>query len=226
MGEILLNCPHCYAKLRVPASLGGHTKRCPKCREPVTVPGTDSEPPSEDPDHDSGPVLDRGSRWRLVVRWSLLIGGAVVAVSAWPQPPSTWWLAGHCATLAATVALGLTIAKRFNLPLRALIISSVIVGLGLSYLTDKHATYREFHDLDDGTRLTLTKDRRRRMVYGRSLQVADGVSTGISGGYSQSGQAHGAWEQFTYGPNGSTTERQWYWYGEVISEGEWHLRNK
>lgn len=43
------------------------------------------------------------------------------------------------------------------------------------------------------------------------------------GDVSESGKAHGLWRCVS--PSGESA-KLWFWYGEKISEGEWHLRNK
>ena len=45
-----------------------------------------------------------------------------------------------------------------------------------------------------------------------------------SGPMSETGKPHGKWEMLHFDLN--KLEYEYYWYGEVVSEGEWHLRNK
>jgi hypothetical protein len=44
----------------------------------------------------------------------------------------------------------------------------------------------------------------------------------MRGPMTASGKPHGEWEHFT----GLRVDHVWYWYGQEITEGEWHLRNK
>lgn len=48
----------------------------------------------------------------------------------------------------------------------------------------------------------------------------DGSS--LNGPVSSSGKRHGKW---TYYNGDSYVEHSWYWYGEEVSEGEWHKLN-
>lgn len=56
----------------------------------------------------------------------------------------------------------------------------------------------------------------------------------MSGTFSDSGKLHGQWKTTIWrkvdGANSDDGDfdesEQWYWYGEPITEGEWHLRNK
>ena len=45
------------------------------------------------------------------------------------------------------------------------------------------------------------------------------------GPMSESGKPHGHWTTTLWEPRLNWTD-QWYWYGEEVSEGQWHLRNR
>ena len=46
------------------------------------------------------------------------------------------------------------------------------------------------------------------------------------GGFSESGRRHGPWTMVSW-ENGRRSElTMWYWYDELLDEGEWHLRNR
>lgn len=58
-----------------------------------------------------------------------------------------------------------------------------------------------------------------------STKDADGtLQTVAEGPMSESGRPHGEWT-IIY-PSLEESTQQWYWYGEPITEGEWHLRNR
>ena len=70
----------------------------------------------------------------------------------------------------------------------------------------------------------------RRLVY-RWVASYDGNTTEdywaafhSQGRMSASGRPHGPWQMNCYNP--PYAKDVWFWYGEEISEGEWHLRNK
>jgi len=48
------------------------------------------------------------------------------------------------------------------------------------------------------------------------------------GPMSPSGKRHGEWTFFFHGDDDTPPRlmASWYWYGEQISEGDWHLRNR
>jgi hypothetical protein len=65
--------------------------------------------------------------------------------------------------------------------------------------------------------------------YRQRIEEADG-SVAIGEYSKESGKRHGHWE---FRPpladeiaGKKKTENSWYWYGELIDEGTWHLRNK
>ena len=54
----------------------------------------------------------------------------------------------------------------------------------------------------------------------------EGGLTRSEGGMSETGKPHGKWETSFLGTGRFDRHTTWYWYGEVIDEGEWHLRNR
>lgn len=55
------------------------------------------------------------------------------------------------------------------------------------------------------------------------------MTLSMQGPMSASGKPHGHWKQLSGTPSDWSTyktENKWFWYGEEISEGEWHTRNK
>jgi len=53
---------------------------------------------------------------------------------------------------------------------------------------------------------------------------AGGILYWIDGPMAGTGTPHGAWEKTTLKPYDRSAV--FYWYGEEVSEGEWHLRNR
>jgi hypothetical protein len=56
----------------------------------------------------------------------------------------------------------------------------------------------------------------------RDVHLSGRTDTWMHGPVSQTGKAHGKWTSRI----GASWKYVWYWYGEQVSEGEWHLRNK
>lgn len=77
---------------------------------------------------------------------------------------------------------------------------------------------------------TDTYDDRRPSSYHREAVVyADKETLYITGTLTTTGMKHGEWrtEWVTSAEREKPRPKyEWYWYGEQISEGEWHLRNK
>jgi len=68
---------------------------------------------------------------------------------------------------------------------------------------------------------------RKRLVYRRVSFHAPKGSTlddSAEGPLAGSGKQHGEWNFVYWHP--FRAERRWYWYGDEITEGEWHLRDK
>ncbi len=78
---------------------------------------------------------------------------------------------------------------------------------------------------------TIFSDTRR--VFGRQLIHRDmthfdekgHLDWEAGGPMSESGKPHGHWTTTLWEPRLNWTD-QWYWYGEEVSEGQWHLRNR
>lgn len=99
-------------------------------------------------------------------------------------------------------------------------LSAIPIGLVLWWA--QYDWYLEHWTMDNGWKVTDTVRRFgrpfERIIY---TYDADGkFGTMISGPLSPSGKMHGEWRAM-FGMDGST----WYWYGEEVSEGTWHLRN-
>jgi hypothetical protein len=78
----------------------------------------------------------------------------------------------------------------------------------------------------DGVKAVTTFSRWGRTPLKRSITVKEGDGFyWTSGPLSASGKPHGEWKNLGIGV-GAFKSREWYWYGEEITEGEWHLRNK
>lgn len=73
-----------------------------------------------------------------------------------------------------------------------------------------------------GVDVTDSKWRWGNKVFHRRIYIPGDFST--EGPIADSGSVHGKWKTLTYKPVNLETE--YFWYGEKITEGEWHLRNK
>ena len=124
---------------------------------------------------------------------------------------------------------------------------AVALAVGYFKYVDRYNHY--WTNLNDGIEYTYNdwhwKSGSWNGPYWREFSYHDPEEAGwyrSSGAFSESGKQHGPWKQSMLMPNKkliSTFESDgfkcnrigcdkttWYWYGEVITEGEWHLRNK
>ncbi|MCE9526745.1 MAG: hypothetical protein K8R36_11905 [Planctomycetales bacterium] len=103
----------------------------------------------------------------------------------------------------------------------------VAIPIGLIYLWASFDYYHEQWTTKDGWRVLETRKRWTQVPIERSIDVvdADGKWTQtLSGSVSASGKPHGEWH--TLSMRDFSTQSSWFWYGEEISEGEWHLRDR
>ena len=105
---------------------------------------------------------------------------------------------------------------------------SYAIAISLSlFLLGKYDRY-ETTWKDGNTEFTDTFTRWGNNHFYRRVTFSDeqGHWTGWSSGHvAGSGKLHGEWSFTTFKPSW-TNELKWFWYGDEISEGEWHLRNR
>ena len=90
--------------------------------------------------------------------------------------------------------------------------------------TVKNAYRDEFVNEVD-MRIYVKRWRSNGLVFWKSVSAGTFPEMAkVEGTYSESGKKHGEWTTTVYSPFKQTEE--YFWYGEQITEGEWHLRNK
>jgi hypothetical protein len=80
----------------------------------------------------------------------------------------------------------------------------------------------EVSTTDDGTKVTDGY----RFMQGHAFQRVIESPTGVrlSGPLSESGKPHGHW--IALGGDAAGIESIWFWFGDRVTEGEWHQRSK
>lgn len=122
-------------------------------------------------------------------------------------------LAGILLVVLAGVLLG-AVARWPRIWKPGLICGGVLGFVVMIWLGTKRVTIERWTS-DSGTRIVDRFYGWGHTPYWESLDSDNFFS---SGPLSPSGKRHGEWT--------SSGRRRWYWYGDEISEGEWHLRNK
>jgi len=84
---IRVQCPHCSSTLNAKPELAGQTRKCPKCRQPVTIPRPEAEPSQPAPASQPQPEhprerLERQHRYLVCDRSSL--------IAAWENNGQGW----------------------------------------------------------------------------------------------------------------------------------------
>lgn len=108
-----------------------------------------------------------------------------------------------------------------------IVVASLAGAIALGCHKYYSRTHVQLWTNDDGTRYVDTYRIWDNRHLHRYVVVSDetGNPTLIDEGpMSESSRPHGKWTHINV-PLDSTTAH-WYWYGEAITEGEWHLRNK
>jgi hypothetical protein len=141
------------------------------------------------------------------------------------SPPSLSVLVNYLALLAAPWLLGVGygMPRQKRWPAYA----GFMAGLVLWYLWAKVDYYdHRWTDKDGFTFIDSTYRGEYRPFY-RYMWKSDDERNDLfrtEGGFSPSFKRHGPWDTFQTGAGPEL--HQWFWYGEEITEGEWHLRNR
>jgi len=169
--------------------------------------------------------------WGKIARRLTIINGYLFGLVFWSAPPSLYVGVCYLCLFAASATAGWVIGSRWPRWQRRWFQAGWLLGFVLCYVNFSCATYVERERTDAGLLVITTKTRGgHRPVYKRiysDVAHVDDAWLAMEGGYSESGRPHGKWETVTFLRGADTTVKdEWFWYGEEISEGEWHLRNR
>lgn len=157
----------------------------------------------------------------------LLLAGAGAWILTLTQPPGLLSMLHYFGLMTAVVAGGYRLASMTSIRWLATAGWGAAIAAALLWRQYDVFVHRWEKQADDGSRLIYYDWKRRgewEPYYRDFLKsYPDGTHYSTEGGFSDSGKQHGEWRSYT---SGVGIEHQWYWYGEPISEGEWHLRSK
>ena len=155
---------------------------------------------------------------KLLYCW--IAGFAVFAFSS----DGRWYLLTYPFLLLTALSLGIRFANGAQ---RYLKIALAIAGtIGVFYLHGYFHTYEVKGESETGNLITDTRHFWTGKNFYRSVKMVDSNGDWVGGGegpIAGTGKHHGKWDYFQWKP--FTTETVFYWYGEAVTEGEWHLRN-
>ena len=169
------------------------------------------------------------TNWPLIVR-RVTLGVCVLAFFVTMRtPPGPLMLLHYISLIAAVGIAAFELATRFTpkwslaIAIATGIVAAILWAQWDYYIKDWETRIES----DDGrARYADYTYRGQSQPFYRSMLVwwDTGGYVHSEGGFSESGKQHGEWQ--SYSSKDFKPEYEWYWFGEPISEGEWHLRNK
>lgn len=237
---IQFQCPRCGKPVQAPDTTIGKKARCPHCGNISRVPAPDGfepilQPPIVKPAPiatDSPKPARRLPSWVRIPSYSWrfwLVVSALAFVLTIRTPPSSWVLVHY---LGLMFAVGLLVARivqpKFPQWEKRIALAAAFVVAWLWWRTDYYIAFWEKED--DFSRASYTDYIYRgnyRPFYRKLISNVKDVGTEYTeGAMTETGRLHGHWHSTVFSDSGMRSGDDWYWYGERISEGEWHLRNK
>lgn len=176
----------------------------------------------------AGRGRDAPIQWRAL-KWTSAFGGCFFAWAVTSWSPSAWVIVNYVALLGASGCLVVLARMRWPAHARRASWGAAAVGLGIIVFLGWFDRYDERWTNDRGIHYTDTHGRfSSRWRCRRIIGGPNSYFRSMHGPMTESGRTHGQWTYWSKdssGPNLGFSET-WYWYGEKITEGEWHLRNK
>jgi hypothetical protein len=175
----------------------------------------------------------RGREARLQWRALAWVAALAACAIAWGctnwSPPSVWVLVNYVSLTGVAACLVVLARIRWPSWTRRATWGALSAGVALLVLFGWLDRYDERWTGDRGIRFIDTYGRftsrwNHRWVFGG----AESYFSSMHGPMTGSWKKHGEWTYLAKEKSPPTYGliRTWYWYGEKISEGEWHLRNK
>jgi len=232
----------CTQRLRAKVSMAGERFKCPRCGAVVIVPNPDTaltltgipEPNpltfSQRKSKSTQQAWERVARVALVVVWQwpfivLVPAFAVAWLCSFSRSPIAWIL-GFLAIGALMVTIAEILRRHTHLGSRTAFTVALVLWLVCCGIQQSFGFYRERWISNDGDAVYIDRRYRSGEIYWRSMVTFEDseVLWHTTGPMSESNNPHGEWSW--YFPRTNTYERRWYWYGEEVDEGQWHLLNK
>jgi len=176
-----------------------------------------------------------GGESRERVSWSRRIGrifrdkwrvgglacGVVFFSTLWSTETSVVAL-NYAAQLVFFAIVGLFLRRRFP-PWKVAMTWATGVAAAAALLLHAGTDHYELHkENEKGFHVWQTFHRFSGRPYRARSLSPEGFE--MWGGVAESGNPHGPWQG--YNRADGRRAHYWCWYGEVVSEGEWHLRNR
>lgn len=217
-------CGSCGQRLRYAKRDAGKTVVCPRCRQHVEI-------PSDEPVEPGTPFLTWALSpfrfgfklvWLLRFVWLFIFAFAIVVITF----RSPIMLAHYPALVLLGISLiGLVSQSRSGS--KALIWACGILALvGLIAVYYSVERYDAVWVAEDGVEYHDIHRRLGDQIIYRTMRFKDPGDTGytvLEGPMVGRTKPHGEWVRRT--PDGQVVYT-WVWYGDVISEGEWHEKNR
>lgn len=221
-------CP-CGAKLNVKDELSGKQGKCPSCKRNLNLLPHNSAPRPTNP-LPSG--IDAATTWlgKTWPTWAIVLGLLGWLVFANSMSRAVPLLSYPC---IAFVGAGITARCTRKYTWRWTKLTGILLTVTAVYLWGRYDTYNS-EWVHDNVRYTDTYKRWGgqhiyRVLHAFETPEAAAEWRGIPnwsarGPITETGKVHGKWS-YTYWKPDFHIETKFFWYGEEISEGEWHLRN-
>ena len=206
-------CPFCESEIRVPVAAAGKSGTCKKCRNKVIVP---SRSPMV-----AAPIVAEKQNSLAIPLASCVASGSAIIWAVCAEANLTPW--DYLAIILSSVGLCALIwmirSAAWAVPVSIL----MLVGWWAAYAAMDTRTERwkndNFEYVDVYSRWGHVHKTRRMTI----LDDEGKLQSMSSGAMSESGKPHGKWH-LTLFPSFDSSD-SWYWYGEEITEGEWHTRS-
>lgn len=216
--------------------MAGRTGKCPKCGARLTVPAIEAESPinidtgKEGNATNDATLSSKKMIWSepafLEFPWLVLFGviGLVAWVATLRTQPSPLVLVHYGGLVLACCGFIRLVSYRWQwLPTKActivLVVSVVSLWSRFDTYVDRWTSKNDLKYRDTVCRWS------HRVTYRSVFYDHNGTIWSLSGPIAGSGVKHGEWSYYELSPTWYSS-KTWYWYGQEISEGEWHLRNK
>jgi hypothetical protein len=225
-------CPNCGREVRGSDAWVGREGKCPNCgstvrfavAQPVGLPPYIPPPPT--------PIPVRESWWpKGLTVWRLTLAVCVLAFLLTLRAPNGPLCVVHYLGLMASVGMvTYRLADRFapELLIPPIVIVAVVASVYLwgrsDYSIDQYSERTK--DGKGEASFTDYADRGDSKTFYRRLRIRydDGTRWTAEGAFSESGKKHGEWK---ITPLDDWREHsEWYWYGEPVTEGQWHVLNR
>jgi len=167
------------------------------------------------------PPAVAASSWAAVAPWLAALPGGVLFVLTIHSPPSLLVLVNYLALILSLTGFTMLAMAKWRSRRRWIKLGGIVVGLVLVLWYASRDTYQTRWQGEEGVRYSDTYGRWSRRITERYVFYPDGDC--FHGPMAGRTKPHGEW---VYVPRSGWPRYSWFWYGEAVSEGEWHLRNR